>query len=238
VWLVALFGLGASYGSIFANVGDLLKSNPTMAKLLGGAATAAANRTIVLAFAATLAIIFAITASVPALLTVLRLNSDEKKGYLEQLHARGVSRLHLYSAHVVYAVLIGSGALVLGVLGMALGGNATMDHAIALSRFMRAVYGYWPALMLVIGFTALLAGVMPRFQSLVWILPIYGVFSLYIGKLLDLPKWAGKLTPYGWVNAVPRAQVDWGAAGWMTGAALVMLVLGYFFYWQRDLKIN
>ncbi|WP_125571924.1 ABC transporter permease [Lacticaseibacillus songhuajiangensis] len=238
VWLVALFGLGASYGSIFANIGDLLKSNPTMAKVLGSAATASANRTIVLSFAGTLAIIFAVTATVPALLTMLRLNSDEKKGYLEQLHARGISRLHLYSAHLVYAVLIGTAALVLGVLGMALAGNATMDRAIALSRFMRAVYGYWPALMLVIGFAALLAGALPRFQSLVWILPIYGVFSLYIGKLLDLPEWAGKLTPFGWINNVPTAQVDWGAAGWMTAAALVMMVLGYICYRQRDLKIN
>lgn len=238
VWLVALFGLGASYGSIFANVGDLLKSNPMMAKLLGGAATAAANRNIVLSFAATLAVIFAVVAAIPALMTVLRLNGDERKGYLEQLHARGISRLHLYSAHVGFAILIGTAALALGILGMALGGNATMTHAIALSRFMRAFYGYWPALMVVIGAAAFLAGALPRLQALIWILPIYGGFSLYIGKLLDLPDWAGKISPFGWVNAVPRSQVDWTTAGWMTVLGVALIVLGYFCYRRRDLKIN
>ena len=209
-----------------------------MAKLLGGAATAAANRNIVLSFAATLAVIFAVVAAIPALMTVLRLNGDERKGYLEQLHARRISRLHLYSAHVGFAILIGTAALALGILGMALGGNATMTHAIALSRFMRAFYGYWPALMVVIGAAAFLAGALPRLQALIWILPIYGGFSLYIGKLLDLPDWAGKISPFGWVNAVPRSQVDWTTAGWMTVLGVALIVLGYFCYRRRDLKIN
>ncbi|WDF82624.1 ABC transporter permease [Lacticaseibacillus pabuli] len=238
VWLIALFGLGASYGSIFSKVGDLLGSNPTMAKLIGNAAVTAANKTIVLSFAATLAVVFAVVSVVPAMMTVMRLNTDESKGYLEQLHARGISRLRLYSSHMAFALIVGSIALFLGIIGMGIGGNASMAHAIPLTRFLRSFVGYWPAFMVTIGFTALLAGALPRLQSVAWVVPIYGIMSTYVGKILDFPKWAMKVSPFGWVNQVPLKSINWGMAGWMSALGIVMMLAGYFFYRQRDLKIN
>jgi len=238
VWLVGLLVLGASYGSIFSKVGDLLGSNPTLAKLIGSAATTAANKVVVLSFAATLAVVFAVVSVVPAMMTIMRLNTDESKGYLEQLHARGISRLRLYSSLMAFALIVGSVALFLGIIGMGIGGNASMDHAIALSRYLRAFTGYWPAFMVTIGFTALLAGALPRLQSIAWIIPIYGIMSTYIGKLLDFPKWAMKLSPFGWVNEVPLKAVNWGMAGWMSALGILMMVAGYYFYKQRDLTMN
>ncbi|ANK58905.1 ABC transporter permease [Loigolactobacillus backii] len=238
IWMIGLFVLGVSYGSIFGTVGDLMKANPVMAKVLGTAAVNVANRTVILNFAATLAIIFAVVGSIPAMITVLKLNSDERKGWLEQLHAKHVSRARLYSSYVVVALINGIMALFLGVLGMAVAGTASMTHPLTITRILRAFVGYLPALLVVLGITAVLVGLLPRLQALSWVVPIYGVFSLYLGGLFDLPKWAKQLTPYGWVNRVPLSRIQWGTFWWMTGLAVILLLIGYYGYAHRDLLEN
>jgi Putative exporter of polyketide antibiotics len=215
-----------------------MKTNPTMARLIGHAAVASANRVVVLSFASTLTIIFAVVASIPAMMTILRLNTDERKGYLEQLHARGVSRLRIFGTHMLFATLVGTATLVLGIIGMGIAGNATLAHPIDLSRYLRGFVGYWPALFVIIGITALIVSLVPRLQSLAWLLPVYGFFSLYLGELLNLPEWAQKLSPYGWVNQVPLKTIDWSTAGWMTGLGFILIIIAYIIYRHRDLKIN
>lgn len=235
IWIVGMLLLGATYGSIFGTAGDLLQSNPTMAKLIGTAATHAANRTIVLSFANKLAVIFVVLASVPGLIAIFRLNNDERKGYFELLHANAVSRLHLYSAIVGFATGLALAAFLAAMLGMIAAGIAVMPHAPTVARFTRGFWGFAPALLVTCGIGALLAGLLPRWQNIAWLIPVYGVFSLYLGSLLDLPQAATQLTPYGWVNTVPLHQVQWPTAAWMTVLALGLLIAGYVAYARRDL---
>lgn len=238
IWLFGLGILGATYGSIFGTAGDLLTSNPTMAKLIGTAATHAANRTIVLAFTNKLAVIFVILATLPGLSTLLRINADERKGYFEALHARNVSRTRLYASIAVYGLLVAVLAFFCGMVGMIAAGQAVMPHAPTVSHLMRAFWGYVPALIVVYGLGACLVGLLPRWQSVIWIWPAYGFFSLYLGSLLDLPQWATRLTPYGWINNVPVAQVQWPTAAWMTLLGLGLILCGGCVYANRDLMVN
>lgn len=239
VWLVALFILGATYGSIFGTAGDLMKTNPTMAKLIGTTAVTQANRTIVLAFANKLVIIFVVLATIPGLITLFRLNRDERNGYFEQLHAKAVSRGQLYFSIAAFGLVSAIVALLLGILGMYAAGAASMGtEALTVGRFMRAFWGYMPALIVTFGIAALLAGLLPKFQNVAWVIPVYGLISLYLGPLLDIPKWATRISPYGWVNRVPIDSVAWGTASWMTVLGLGLIVLGYLAYTHRDLTTN
>lgn len=238
IWLIGLFILGATYGSIFGTAGDLLNSNPTMAKLIGTAATHAANRTIVLAFANKLAIIFVILATIPGLTTLFRLNSDERKGYFEQLHARSVSRVRLYTSVAGYGLVIAVLAFLCAMLGMIVAGDGSMSVAPTFGRFMRAFWGYMPAIVVTYGIAALFVGFLPRRQNIAWVFPAYGFFSLYLGSLMSFPKWATRLTPYGWINNVPVKNVQWGTAGWMTALGLALIVCGFLAYARRDLIEN
>ncbi|MFD1394109.1 ABC transporter permease [Lacticaseibacillus jixianensis] len=238
IWLIGLFLLGASYGSIFGTVGDLVKTNPMMAKLLGSSGVNAANRAVVMGLANTLVVIFAVVAVVPAISTLLRLNSDERKSYLELLHAAPVSRLRLFLSFAAHALAVGTAALALGVLGMAVAGNAAMSTPISVARFMRGFVGYWPALLIVCGAAAVLAALLPRLQAVIWIVPVYGVLSMFLGPMLDFPKWAQRLTPFGWVNKVPQHAVAWGPFAWMTGLGVVLFVVAYLGYRRRDLTMN
>ncbi|WP_412989426.1 ABC transporter permease [Pediococcus siamensis] len=238
VWVISCLILGISYGSIFGTVGDLMKTNPFLGKLMGATAVNAANQAIVLRFAALLMIVFTVLVTVPSVQTLLRINGDERKGWLEQLHAKSVSRLHLFSSYVGVAILIGTLALFSTVFGLWLANEAVMDNPLTFSRVFRGFLGYLPALYVTLGISIVLVGWLPRWQTISWVIPVYGLISLYFGNLLNIPDWAQKLTPYGWINQVPVKTVDWTQVVVFLGLAVVLFFIGFMGYKNRDLIEN
>ncbi|MCE2138957.1 ABC transporter permease, partial [Streptococcus thermophilus] len=62
--------------------------------------------------------------------------------------------------------------------------------------------------------TSALAGWRPKWRYAAWIWVFYAFFSLYLGNLIDLPKWARRLTPLGFVNKVPIKPLDGTTSSW------------------------
>ncbi|KRL03568.1 ABC transporter permease [Liquorilactobacillus capillatus] len=235
VWVCGMFILGISYGSIFSNIGDLIKTNPIIADLMSSDALRDSNQALILNFAATLSVIFAIIATIPAIIIILKINNDEKKGWLEQIHAKGISRLNILSSYTAAALLCETLCLLFALLGMGIAGMGAPDP-VPLVRFLRAFVGYLPALYVVTGISLFLTAFIPHLQNIAWLLPIYGIFSLYFGELLKLPQWAKNLTPYGWVNRVPLAKVEWSHGFLMLLLTLGLIMVSYLAYSRRDLS--
>ena len=206
----------------------MMTNSSMIAKILGPDAATAVGRTTTLQFAAMMSVMMAIGASVPAIATMLRLNSDERKGWLESIHARSVSRFHLFSAYTLVGLVAGLLTLFAGTFGMALGGQGA-KHAFTLSRLMRS---FW--VLVVIGMVAVLIGLLPRYQQIAWVIPIYAILSIYLGGLLDFPEWTKQLTPFGWINKVPLKAVQWDQAGWLVLLSIVLILVGYGLYQRRD----
>ncbi|HBF74713.1 MAG TPA: ABC transporter permease [Lactobacillus sp.] len=236
-WFVGLAVYGVSMGTLFDTIGDMMTNSPMIAKILGPDAATAVGRTTTLQFAAMMSVMMAIGASVPAIATMLRLNSDERKGWLESIHARSVSRFHLFSAYILVGLVTGLLTLFAGTFGMALGGQGA-KHAFAISRLMRSFWAFSPAVLVVIGMVAVLIGLLPRYQQIAWVIPIYAILSIYLGGLLDFPEWTKQLTPFGWINKVPLKAVQWDQAGWLVLLSIVLILVGYGLYQRRDLVEN
>ncbi|MFT8357672.1 ABC transporter permease [Bifidobacterium aquikefiri] len=238
IWVLGMFLLGASYGSIFGTIGDLVSTDGVLGNFLAGTAKDSGNQAIVLSLSGTLTSIFAVVVSIPAILAILRLNADESKGYMEMFHVKRVSRRRVFLVFLAFGAVIGTVCLAAAVLGMSIVGNQAMEQPISLAIFMRGFVGFWPAVMVVCGLAALLSGIIPRFQKVIWIIPLYGFMSLYIGGLMNLPKWTQRLSPYGWVNSVPTDGVNWTTFAWMTALSLFLAVAATELYRRRDLQLR
>ncbi|GAX04933.1 ABC transporter permease protein [Secundilactobacillus pentosiphilus] len=236
-WFVGLAVYGVSMGTLFNTVGDMMTNSPMVAKIIGPAAAASVGRATTLQFAALMSVVMAIGASVPAIATMLRLNSDERKGWLESIHARSVSRRHLFGAYTLVGTVAGVLALFAGTFGMALGSQGAKDP-FAISRLMRSFWAFAPAVLVVIGIVAVVLGLLPKLQQVAWVIPIYALLSIYLGGLLDFPEWTKKLTPFGWINKVPLKTVQWDQAGWLVLLSAVLILIGDYLYQRRDLIEN
>ncbi|OMM60328.1 hypothetical protein, partial [Salmonella enterica] len=91
-WIFGGVILGAAYGSIFSTIGDIIGSNPTYRKILGVTQIHAANRELILNFLNMLSLFFVAIAAISGILIIFRLKSDDKKGYLEILHSKSISK--------------------------------------------------------------------------------------------------------------------------------------------------
>ena len=136
VWVVGLMILGFTYGSIFNTIGDILKTNPTMATLFGAGAIHKANILIIKHFVAILMIVFGVLALFPGIQIINYLKTGEAKGYLELIHSKPVSRNYLFTSVLVLGILTSLAALFAGMLGLQLGGASVMKHPIELSVFI------------------------------------------------------------------------------------------------------
>lgn len=234
-WLLASLVLGGAYASVFNTIGDLAQSNPMIKQVLGTAGLAAANRVIVKNFLAILAIVLVVLAAIPALQIMLQLVSDEQKGYLHQLYATATGRWHVWASYTGWAVLTGSLVYLAGLLGMYLVGVQSMTDPLHWSTYWHIFTAYVPAMLVMIAVASLLTGWLPHWRALSWAWLAYAFFSMYLGKLIDLPRWAQRLTPFGFVDKVPVKAVNWATNGWFFGLTVLILMLAAVGYRRRDL---
>lgn len=234
-WIIGNFILGVAYGSVFNTIGDLAKSNPMIKQLLGATALASANRLIVKNFIAILAVVMVIVALIAAVQLMLKLVSDENKGYLHQISATATSRWHVWASYTGWAMLTSIVVLFAGLGGMYLMGAADMKDPISWLTYWHVFLAYVPAMLVMIAFASLLTGWLPKWRYLAWAWVAYAFFSLYLGNLIDLPKWAKHLTPLGFVNKVPLKAVVWSTNWWCLALTVLILVVAAIGYRRRDL---
>ncbi|MDY0395174.1 ABC transporter permease [Virgibacillus halophilus] len=99
-WAVALFVLGVSYGSVLGDLHTFFAQNETMAKMFASSGGASLTDQFIAMIVAVLALI----GTIPVLMTVFKLHTEEKAGRVEHLFSRAVSRQRV----LLNASIIGS----------------------------------------------------------------------------------------------------------------------------------
>ncbi|KRK47413.1 export protein [Secundilactobacillus kimchicus JCM 15530] len=240
-WIIGTIVLGATYGSIFNSIGDVLKSNPTVQTVFGATATHSANHAIIVNYTAIILLVIAALACIPAIQLVLSLRRHEQSGNLELIYAHQTSRTTGYYSTILSGIIVGLLTYWAGTCGLILTGNQTLTatrEQITRPEFGQAIVIGIP---IVLGFTALaslLVGALPQLVHLSWVLLGYGFVTIYLGALLKLPDWAKKLTPFGWQPKVPVSNLNQSVL-WLTLAGTVgLIILGGLAYQRRDLQVN
>lgn len=240
-WIVAVVIFGVAYGTVFNTIGDILKTNPTMQQVFGAAMVHEANHKILLSFTSLLAIVMAAVAIIPGMQLILKLHTDETRGWLEALYARPISRTHVLFSYVGTAFVTSTLAFIGGLGGIVVMGDASLTHVkdgISTTEFWHGVAAQLPEVWVFLALSVLLVGCWPRLKAVSWLYLALGFISVYMGSLLKLPDWVKNVTPTGWMPRVPLHAMDWTTFSWMVGLAVVLVLIGWIGYRRRDLQMS
>ncbi|MBT2581514.1 ABC transporter permease [Planococcus sp. ISL-109] len=231
-WSVALFILGVSYGSVLGEIERFFEGIDIFQQMI----VEQQGFSLIELFIPVLSSVMAILASIPAIMVMLKVKTEEKNGRLEHVVGRAVSRWRVTFSYWLLAVLTATVMLLLTGLGLGLLGNAMLEETIPLGTYVGASFVYLPAILFMIGVSLLFIGFLPSWASIVWLYLGFSFFVVYLGELLQLPDWVGKLTPYGHIPSIPLEEVDYGVLALLLGIAVILSVMGAAGFRSRDLK--
>jgi ABC-2 type transport system permease protein len=97
-----------------------------------------------------------------------------------------------------------------------------------------ASLAYFPALLAMIGISALLVGSFPKLAGAVWAVFGYAFMAFYFGKLFGMPDWVFKISPFGSIPQLPAQEMNWLPLALTTAIAAVMAALGIAGFKRRD----
>ncbi|MDR1589823.1 MAG: hypothetical protein LBS51_06475 [Oscillospiraceae bacterium] len=226
-WTVGLLVIGVMYGSVVVDIEDFAADNAMVSAML----EAAGNGSMTEQYVAMLFSIMSMIATVPVALTVMRLRSEEAHGRLEQIIGRSVKRSSLFVGFIVIAFAMSLAALFVTALGML----ALSGGAIGAAAVMKAAFAYLPAMWLIVGLISLLIGAAPKLTPLIWVLFGYSFVAVYFGKVIELPDWMAKLSPFGHIPQLPVQEFALAPLAVLTGIAIALSAFGLWRYRARDI---
>lgn len=174
-------------------------------------------------------------ASAYAIMTTLRLRSEESEGRADSLLATPVSRLRWANSHLAFA--IGGPAFAILVLGLTAGisdGLGTGDVRHELPRILARTVATLPAIWVLVGLTTALYGLLPRSATAA----SWGALIVFLGLELG---WELRQVGQRVFDISPFAHVHWAtpihpaSLAWLTAIAAVLTTAGLFGLHRRDL---
>jgi ABC-2 type transport system permease protein len=224
-WGASMLVIGAVFGSIVGTIGDFAANNAVISQMLEAAGAAS----ITDSYTAMVFSLGALIAAIPILLTIFKLRGEEKRGRLEQVLAKSVSRQEAFGAYIALAVIQSAVFLLFIALGYSVSAP-NQDAAILL----QAAFVYLPALWLMLGLSAALVGLAPKLAGLAWVVFAYSFVMFYFRKLFDLPEWVFKLSPFGNVPQIPAQERSTLPLVLLLAIAAGLTALGIAGFKRRD----
>lgn len=230
-WGIGVFVLGIAYGSVFGDLEAFFVGNERLSELL--AATEGASFTQ--QFVAMLMSIMAMICTIPPLVIVLKLWSEEKRNRTEHLLARAVSRSKLMGSYFWVAMLSGGLMLVLAAVGLWASSSAVMEDPVVLGDWLKAALVYLPAVWVMLGLAILFLGLAPQVITFIWLYLGFSFVVVYLGKLLQFPQWLSLLSPFAHIPQLPVEELNVGFVLLLTFLAGILVFIGFAGYRRRDI---
>lgn len=230
-------GVGAYYlliGVLAVSMTGFLADNPRFTDLAAQAGFTGLGT--VKGYAATLFALLAVPAGAFAAVRLATLAADESGRRLTLLFSQPLTRARMLTAEIT-ATLGGTVALTT-VAGLAAwSGTQAVGADLGLLAALSGAWNVLPISFLCLGAGVLALGWTPRAVTILGSLPAAGGFLLkVIAERSGLPAWAGHLSPFAHLAAVPDNQVNWPAAVLMTAIAALAAATGVIGYQLRDLR--
>ena len=234
IWCGVMFIAGVLYGSILGDMADFVASNEMFRRMLeAGASADDLSAGLTEQYLALLMAVMAILACVPVLNLTARVRREEQHGLLSPVLACAVPRAGMFGCYLFLAFVMSIAAMLCAAFGLY--APAAGLGMLSLWDCVRAALVYLPALWVMAGLCALLAGALPRLTALCWVVFAYSFLSIYLGRMYSLPEWTVRITPFGHVPQVPVQAFAAPPLLAMTAAAAALCACGVWRFTKRDI---
>ncbi|MBE5967499.1 MAG: ABC transporter permease [Lachnospiraceae bacterium] len=227
-WAVTMLILGMAYGSVTGDLDAFLSGNDMIRQMVEASG---AGQSIIDSFVGMIFSIMSMLAAIPVMLCVLKIQSEEKNGRLEQIFAKSVPRVQFYGCFTAIALVESVVMLFLPAVGLVAGSNGFLP----LNDMLKASFVYLPALWAMLGLCVLFVGVLPKLTAFVWVMFGYSFILQYFGRLFDLPEWAVKISPFGSIPQLPVQEFSIVPLLILTVLAVLLYAAGQWRFYRRDI---
>lgn len=233
-WTIGLFVMGVVYGSVAGAVGDMVRDNPTLAKVVSEIGGEGAITDV---FIATVMQILGLIGSAYLVQSMLRMRAEEVAFRAEPVLATRVTRPGWVASHAVFSLL--GGALVLAAGGVGFGlvhGAREGDVGGQLPRLIGAALAQLPAAWVLAGVALALFGLFPQLTGVSW--GVFGACLLVtlLGPALQFDQWLLNVAPYSHLPRLPGGEWTFEPFLWLAGAAALFVAAGFAGFRRRDLS--
>lgn len=227
-WTIGVVALMAMYGALMNVVVEAILANPDLATFLGE------SPALVDSIAQMLVVFAGILGAGFALQSLGGLRSEETSGRLEIALATGRSRWSWLATH---AGIVAAGSALVVVAGSAAfaGSSAiALDDPTVGVRILESGLWQLPAVMVFVGVSSALFGLIPRLQVLAWVPFSLAVVVSFMGPTLQLTAEQMRLSPFTAVGEVLTGAVNSPGVAILLVAAVALVAAGLISFRRRD----
>ena len=236
-WVIILFALGASYGSILGDIDEFIANNEFYQILLGDSE----DFSTTVLFAAMQNAMMAMVALIPLIIIVQRARGEEKEGRTEAVLAASVKRPTYLAGFAAIALAAAVVMQLANTIGLYLAAIAVLHDPteLPLGLLLQANLVYLPAIWAMTGLAILLVGAAPKATAAIWAYFGFTFLMTFIGRIPGiLPAWVSALSPFHHIPELPVEDINIAVLAIMTAIAVGLTVAGFLFYGRRDIKAN
>jgi ABC-2 type transport system permease protein len=243
VWVLVLFALGASYGSVVADIDGFIGDSPEYLQVIGipeevieFMTDAEKAKVIVEYFGMFVTVMMTLICFVPSINAAMKARAEEKDHRAEHILSRSVGRVKYLSGYVIWAFV----SSVLMQLSTAAGLYFTTEAVTEVNPFapgdlFTAFLAYLPAAWVMIGAAVFMIGLLPKAAGALWGFYGFVAFTSFIGGMLDLPNWLNSLSPMHHIPRIPLEELTLLPLAVLTVIAAALTAAGLVFYGKRDM---
>ena len=242
IWIVVMFMLSASYGSVIADIPRFVGDSPEYLQVIGIPAAivetmsgAEKAQIIVDYFGIFVITMMSLICIVPVLNISMKIRAEEREGRTEQIYALPVRRAKYLTGYVIIAFAASILIQFFTAAGL-YAATATLENPpFELGGLLQAFMVYLPAIWVMIGVAVLLVGLFPRATGVAW--GFFGFVFLvsFLGGMPDLiPEPLQKISPIKHIPQLPLEEVTAAPLIILTVIAVVLTAAGFVFYKRRD----
>lgn len=244
VWLIVMFTLGASYGSIIGDINKFIGDSPEYLQIMGIPAAvistmtdAAKEEIIQKYFMSFVTSMMALISIVPLLISALKPRNEEKENRAEHVLSRVVPRVKYLTGYTFLAYALSVLLQIATAVGIYLSAAALAGESnpFDFGILLKANLAYLPALWVMISIAVLLVGLLPKASSAIWGYYGFVCFTSFIGEVIGLPNWLLNLAPLKHISKILLVNIDYAPLIILTIIAAVLTAAGFIFYRKRDM---